>query len=99
MAACAAAMPVSAEWIRTAFSVDSQAPTEKQAGLYLRQCVERSVRAIGRSAEFVQNCLIFLLHLKNLSLLLHNLLLRGLQPRPVQMLFIEVDGFLHGICA
>lgn len=38
MAACAAAMPVLAEWIRTAFSVDSQAPTEKQAGLYLRQC-------------------------------------------------------------
>ena len=38
--------------------------------------VERSVCAIGRTAEFIQNCLIFLLHLKNLSLLLHNLLLQ-----------------------
>lgn len=35
-----------------------------------------AVCAIGRTAEFIQNCLIFLLHLKNLALLLHNLLLQ-----------------------
>lgn len=35
-----------------------------------------AVCAIGRTAEFIQNCLIFLLYLKNLALLLHNLLLQ-----------------------